>query len=72
MTEKDLNFEKALTRLEEITAKIESPDTSIEDSIASYKEAVGLIKYCTKTINEAELQVKSVLGGEDDIGRDAQ
>lgn len=58
----DMTFEKAVARLEEITAKIEDPSTSIEDSVALYKEAAELIKYCTKTIDEAELQVKTVIG----------
>lgn len=59
-----MTFETAVTRLEAITAKIEDPATPIEEAVALYKEAAKLIRFCTKTIDEAELQVKTVLGGE--------
>lgn len=59
----EMTFEKAVSRLEEITVKIEDPNTSIEESVELYKEAVTFIKYCTKTIDEAELQVKAVING---------
>lgn len=61
---KKIGFEDAIKRLEEIINKIEDPETSIETSIELYKEAGDLIKLCTKTIDEAELQVKMLLSGE--------
>lgn len=61
MMEQNMNFEAAISRLEEITLKIEDPGTPIEESVELYKEAAALIRTCTKTIDEAELQVKSVL-----------
>lgn len=69
--EKNMTFEAAIVRLEEITLKIEDPNTPIEESVALYKEATKLIRYCTKTIDEAELQVKSVIGGDDVPGEEA-
>lgn len=65
-----MTFETAIARLEEITMKIEDPNTAIEDSVALYKEATGLIAYCQKTIDEAQLQVKSVIGGDDIPGEE--
>ena len=65
-----MTFETAIARLEEITLKIEDPKTAIEDSVALYKEATELIKYCTKTIDEAQLQVESVIGGSDIPGEE--
>lgn len=61
MMEQNMNFEAAISRLEEITLKIEDPNTPIEESVELYKEAAALIRTCAKTIDEAELQVKSVL-----------
>ncbi len=58
-----VSFEGAIKRLEEIIVKIEDSETSIEESIKLYKEAAELIKLCTKTIDEAELQVKVLLDG---------
>ena len=65
-TEK-ITFETAVKRLEAITAEIENPETPIEKSIEMYKEAGGLIKLCTKIIDEAELQVKILLNGEEEV-----
>ncbi len=59
----EMSFEKGMSRLEEIMKKVEDPDTSVEESVSLYREAVSLIKYCTKTIDEAELQVKTIING---------
>lgn len=61
---KKIGFEDAIKRLEEIIGTIEEPETSIEASIELYKEAAELIKICTKTIDEAELQVKMIISGD--------
>lgn len=61
---KKIGFEDAIKRLEEIIGMIEEPETSIEASIELYKEAAELIKICTKTIDEAELQVKMLISGD--------
>ena len=51
------NFEGAIARLEEITAKLESGELSLEDSIALYTEGVEIAAICHKKLGEAEGQI---------------
>ena len=51
------NFEKDLSRLEEISELLESNEIGLEDSIAIYEEGIKLSKNCLTTLKKAELQV---------------
>ena len=43
MTKKDtVNFEVSLEKLEKIIAKLEDGDISLEDSVKSFEEGIGL------------------------------
>ena len=47
MTKKDtVNFESSLEKLEQIVAKLEDGDISLEDSVKSFEEGIGLVKEC--------------------------
>ena len=44
MTKKDtVNFESSLKKLEQIVAKLEDGDISLEDSVKSFEEGIGLV-----------------------------
>ncbi len=51
------NFEKDLSRLEEISELLESNEIGLEDSIAFYEEGIKLSKSCLTTLKKAELKV---------------
>lgn len=51
------NFEKDLSRLEEISELLENNDIGLEDSISLYEEGVKLSKGCLTTLKNAELKV---------------
>ncbi len=51
------NFEKDLSRLEEISELLESNEIGLEDSISLYEEGIKLSKSCLTTLNKAELKV---------------
>jgi exodeoxyribonuclease VII small subunit len=51
------NFEKDLSRLEEISELLESNEIGLEDSIALYEEGIKLSKSCLTTLKKAELKV---------------
>ncbi|MDZ7772623.1 MAG: exodeoxyribonuclease VII small subunit [Balneolaceae bacterium] len=55
-----LNFEDALSRLEEIVNELESDEISLEDSIALYEEGIRLSRICTEKLEEAELRIEKV------------
>ena len=57
-----MNYEKKLDRLEEIVHKMESGELSLEDSLKLFEEGIKLSRDCTSKLNEAEQQVKLLLG----------
>ncbi len=49
MTKKDtVNFETSLKKLEKIIEKLEDGEISLEDSVKSFEEGIGLGKECQK------------------------
>ena len=66
MTKKDtINFETSLQKLEKIIEKLEGGDISLEDSVKSFEEGIGLVKECQKQLSQAELKVKKLLDNGD-------
>lgn len=56
----ELNFEKALERLEKIVATMEDEGTSLEALIQQFEEGTKLANYCDKKLNEAELVIQQL------------
>ena len=72
MTKKDtVNFESSLEKLEQIVAKLEDGDISLEDSVKSFEEGIGLVKECQKQLSAAELKVKKLLDSGDSVDLDS-
>tara|TARA_B100000902_G_scaffold266599_1_gene252650 strand:+ start:478 stop:696 length:219 start_codon:yes stop_codon:yes gene_type:complete len=72
MTKKDtVNFETSLQKLEKIIAKLEDGDISLEDSVKSFEEGIGLVKDCQKQLSQAELKVKKLLDNGDTVDLDS-
>lgn len=61
----NMTFEAALLRLEEIVRSMESGTAMLDESLALFEEGVGLVKFCTKALDDAEQKVK-ILQKEDD------
>ena len=62
MTKKDtVNFEASLDKLKKIIEKLEGGDISLEESVKSFEEGIGLVKECQKQLAQAELKVKKLL-----------
>lgn len=47
-------FEKAMARLEQIVAKLESGQCSLDESLQLFEEGTRLSAYCAKLLKEAE------------------
>ena len=72
MTKKDtLNFEVSLQKLEKIIEKLEDGDISLEESVKSFEEGIGLVKECQKQLSQAELKVKKLLDNGDTVDLDS-
>ena len=56
--EKELKFEDGLKRLEEIVAKLESGNLSLDESLKLFEEGVKLVRFCNERLAEAQQKVK--------------
>ena len=65
MNEKNQSFEQNMLRLEQIVRALERGDAALEDSLKLFQEGTDLVRSCGKLLDEAELQVKTVLAGPD-------
>lgn len=63
MTEpaKDLPFEEALKRLEELVNEMESGALSLDQMITHFEEGTGLLEKCGKQLNEVERRIEKLV-----------
>jgi len=54
------NFEKDLSRLEDISELLENNEIGLEDSVSLYEEGIKLSKSCLTTLKKAELKVSKL------------
>lgn len=59
-----MDFEKNLIRLEQIVAKMEKGDLTLDDSLKLFEEGVKLSKECHTCLTEAENRVKILMGND--------
>jgi len=59
--EQTQSFEKALERLEEIAAAMESGDLGLEKMVAAFEEGQKLVKLCSSKLNEVEKKIEMLV-----------
>jgi exodeoxyribonuclease VII small subunit len=57
-----MDFEKKLSRLEEIVQKMEKGDLALEESLKFFEEGVKLSRECHGQLAKAESQIKKLVG----------
>ena len=65
MQNKDINFEQAMERLEQITQELSREGITLEESLALYEEGVALARVCNKKLDETERKIKILQISED-------
>jgi exodeoxyribonuclease VII small subunit len=60
-----MDFEKKLSRLEEIVEKMESGEMPLEESLKLFEEGVKLSRECNVQLADAEQKVKLLLSVDD-------
>lgn len=55
-----MSYEESLKRLEEIVAKLEDGNLSLEDSLKLYEEGAVLSEKCRKMLSEAKLKITNI------------
>lgn len=63
-TKKKLDFEGSLSRLEEIVSLLERGDAPLEQAMALFEEGAGLLRACTRQLDQAEQKVTLLTAGE--------
>lgn len=53
----DWTFEKAMTRLEQIVAMLESGRCTLDESMKLFEEGTKLTAYCSKSLKTAEQKI---------------
>lgn len=60
MVDKNMSFESAMTRLEEIVRQLEGANVTLDDSLTLYEEGIALVKLCSGRLDEAEQKIKII------------
>ncbi len=58
---KDLTFEQAMTKLEEIVHKLEEEDVPLEKAIDYYQEGMKLSKLCDDILQNAQEKMANII-----------
>ena len=67
MPKKELTFEKAMDRLEEIVSLLESGDSPLDESLSLFEEGVKLVKLCNSQLEKAESSVKMLINQDGEL-----
>ena len=57
-------FEAAMARLEEIVHALESGNLSLDDSLRVLEEGTGLLRFCTRRLEDAERRIEILMQDE--------
>nr|MBO2507566.1 exodeoxyribonuclease VII small subunit [Bacillota bacterium] len=52
------DFEQALAALEKIVDRLEREDLSLEQALALFEEGIGLARFCSQRLDEAERKIE--------------
>ena len=62
---RDMTFEAAMIRLEEIVRTLESGNAPLDQSLSLFEEGVALVKLCNRKLDTAEQKVKILVRSDD-------
>ena len=52
------DFEQSMQSLEDLVARMETGEMTLEESLAAYERGVGLYRHCQSALEQAELRVR--------------
>ena len=62
---KNMNFEAAIKRIDEISVKLEDASLTLDESLALYEEGVSLVRLCRKMLEDAEQKITCLYPNDD-------
>ena len=57
---KELSFEDAILKLENIVRELESGRIKLDDAVKAYEQAVALKQYCENKLKAAQLKIEKI------------
>ncbi|MDD3519840.1 MAG: exodeoxyribonuclease VII small subunit [Actinomycetota bacterium] len=60
MENKNVSFEEAMQRLEDIANELEKEGITLEDAMDKFEEGVKLSEFCVNKLNEAEKKIEEL------------
>lgn len=65
----NFTYEEAYKKLEVILEKLESKNTSLDESLSLYEEGISFYKHCNKLLEDAQLKISKFneIGIEEDF-----
>lgn len=69
MSKKMPGIEESMKQLEEILTKMSGNEVTLEEGIALYAQAAGLIKNSSEALAKAELEIKEIDKQLDEVGK---
>jgi len=55
------DFEHSLDELEQLVARMEGGELSLDESLASFERGIGLYRHCQQALDQTELRVRLLL-----------
>ena len=65
MSSKDMSYEQAIKRLEEIVACLEKKDTPLEESMKLFEEGTKLAVFCGEKLTSAKQKITELTKGDE-------
>ena len=67
MPKKELNFEEAMKKLEEIASELEKNDIDLDTSVEKFEEGMKISKQCSQMLEEAEKKISILIKDGDSV-----
>lgn len=62
--EEKLNFEDSLALVEQLVSSLERGEMKLDDSITAFEKSSELLKFCQKSLSQAEKKIEILLQNE--------
>lgn len=62
---KNLSFEQAIKRLDEIVEALDEGEASLDESLGLYGEGAELLAFCEKKLQDAKLKIEKLFPEEE-------
>ncbi len=63
---KDMTYEKAIKRLEEIVEQLDSGKLSLDESLKLFEESTALTAFCNSSLENAKLKITELSKKDDE------